>query len=64
MLRQYFPKGSDLRRLTARDLDDIVNLINDRPRLVLKRANSNDLYHAHLTTANQPAVPPAPQVAH
>ena len=55
MLRQYLTKGSDLRRFTAKDLDDIANLTNDRPRQILKWATSNDLYQTHLTT-NQPEI--------
>ncbi len=64
MLRQYLTKGSDLQRFTAKDLDDIANLLNDRPRQVLKWASSNDLYQAHLSTANQPAIPSESQVVH
>lgn len=64
MLRQYLTKGSDLRRFTAKDLDDIANLINDRPRQVLKWASSNELYQAHITTFDQPAIPSRPQVVH
>ncbi|MEV8183963.1 IS30 family transposase [Specibacter sp. NPDC078692] len=56
MLRQYLTKGSDLRRFTAKDLDDIANLINDRPRQVLKWASSNELYQAHITASNQAAI--------
>ena len=63
MLRQYLTKGSDLRRFTAEDLDDIANLINDRPRQVLKWATSNDLYQTHLTS-NQSAIPSESQVVH
>lgn len=62
MLRQYLTKGSDLRRFTADDLADIANLINDRPRQVLKWATSNDLYRTHLATANQPAIRSESQV--
>lgn len=62
VLRQYLTKGSDLRRFTAKDLDDIANLVNDRPRRVLKWASSNQLYQAHVTTAGQPAIPLESQV--
>ena len=32
LLRQYFPKGTDLGKLTALELDQIADELNDRPR--------------------------------
>jgi len=35
LLRQYIPKGSDLRNLTQKDLNSIVRKLNNRPRKIL-----------------------------
>jgi len=35
LLRQYFPKGTDLRRVTTRQLDEVAAQLNDRPRQTL-----------------------------
>jgi IS30 family transposase len=34
LLRQYLPKGADLRRLSQADLDAIADELNNRPRKV------------------------------
>jgi IS30 family transposase len=35
LLRQYFPKGSDLDQFTDQHLREVSKELNDRPRLVL-----------------------------
>lgn len=35
LLRQYFPKGTDLSRWTAQDLEAVALAVNNRPRKVL-----------------------------
>ena len=32
LLRQYFPKGTELRELTEAELDQVADELNDRPR--------------------------------
>ena len=36
LLRQYFPKGTDLSRHSARELDAVAHVMNTRPRKTLK----------------------------
>jgi IS30 family transposase len=43
LLRQYFPKGTDLNRHTSRDLDYVQDLLNDRPRARFAYAKPNEL---------------------
>jgi IS30 family transposase len=43
LLRQYFPKRTDLNRHTSRDLDYVQNLLNDRPRARFAYAKPNEL---------------------
>lgn len=35
LLRQYFPKGTDLNRNTAKELDAVAHAVNTRPRKTL-----------------------------
>lgn len=44
LLRQYLAKGADLRQFSMRDLDDIAERINTRPRRVLNWATSAELF--------------------
>jgi IS30 family transposase len=42
LLRQYFPKGKDLSVYTQRQLDEVANKLNTRPRLTLGFATPTD----------------------
>ena len=42
LLRQYFPKGTDLAAVTAPDLDRVAEQLNDRPRKRLGFYNPNE----------------------
>jgi IS30 family transposase len=35
LLRQYFPKGTDLSRWNAEEIDAVANALNSRPRKTL-----------------------------
>ena len=35
LVRQYFPKGYDMRELTKQRLDEVQDELNDRPRKIL-----------------------------
>ena len=48
LLRQYLAKGADLRQFSLRNLDDIAERINTRPRRVLEWNNSHDLFWSHV----------------
>jgi IS30 family transposase len=50
LLRQYFPKGTDLRLHGPNELAAVAAEINDRPRKTLGWASPASLLHAHLTT--------------
>lgn len=43
LLRQYFPKGSDLRAYTVDDLRRVEERINNRPRKTLERATPTQI---------------------
>ncbi len=42
LLRQYFPKGTDMSRLTQHDLDEAAHSLNTRPRQTLRRMTPSD----------------------
>ncbi len=48
LLRQYFPKGSDLSVHTADDLHIVEQRLNDRPPKTLDWRTPTELFHATL----------------
>ncbi len=51
LLRQYLPKNADLRTYSMRDLDDIADRINTRPRRVLNWSTSSERFWPHVLAA-------------
>jgi IS30 family transposase len=49
LLRQYFPKSTDLSVHTAQDLKDVARQLNNRPRLVLGDKTPTEAMRAWLT---------------
>jgi transposase, IS30 family len=45
LIRQYFPKGQSLDKVTQTDLDRIEVLLNNRPRKVLEYATPIEVFH-------------------
>ena len=55
-LRKYFPKGTDLSRWSADDLDAVAHTLNSRPRKVLGWKTPAEALAEHLRSATQAGV--------
>jgi len=53
LLRDYFPKGTDLSKHPPEHLLAVENELNNRPRLVLNDCAPADLFAALLASQNQ-----------
>ncbi len=51
LLRQYFPKGTDLARHTASDLAAVAATLNGRPRKTLGWRTPAEVLNEYLSTA-------------
>jgi IS30 family transposase len=51
LLREFFPKGTDFGKVTDEEVQHAVDLINDRPRKVLKYRTANEVYREMLHSA-------------
>ena len=60
LLRQYFPKGTDLARWTATDVAAIAALLNGRPRRVLGWRTPAEVYAEQLASPPQAGVASTP----
>jgi IS30 family transposase len=56
LLRQYFPKGTDLSRWSAQDLEAVALAINNRPRKVLGWKTPAEVLDEQLRSLKQPGV--------
>ncbi|WP_241744584.1 IS30 family transposase, partial [Cellulosimicrobium arenosum] len=56
LLRQYFPKGTDLSRWSADDLEAVALAINDRPRKVLGWKTPAEVFAEQLLSLQEPGV--------
>lgn len=56
LLRQYFPKGTDLARWSAEDLEAVALAINNRPRKILGWKTPAEVFAEQLRSIQQPGV--------
>ncbi len=56
LLRQYFPKGTDLSRWSADDLEAVALAINNRPRKVLGWKTPAEVFSQQVLLLQQPGV--------
>ena len=56
LLRQYFPKGTDLSRWSAEDLEAVAHALNNRPRKVLGWKTPAEVFEEQLRSLQQAGV--------
>lgn len=56
LLRQYFPKGTDLSRWSAEDLEAVALALNNRPRKSLDWHTPYEIFKEQLRSLQQPGV--------
>ena len=56
LLRQYFPKGTDLSRWSAQDIHAVANALNTRPRKTLSWMTPAEALNEYLKSRQQPSV--------
>jgi IS30 family transposase len=56
LLRQYFPKGTDLSRWSAEDLEAVAHALNNRPRKILDWKTPAEVFEEQLRSLQQAGV--------
>ena len=56
LLRQYFPKGTDLSRWSADEVEAVATALNSRPRKTLGWKTPAEAFNEHLLLAQQAGV--------
>ncbi len=56
VLRQYFPKGTDLSRWSAQELEAVACTLNNRPRKVLEWKTPAEVFAEQSRSLNEPGV--------
>lgn len=56
LLRQYFPKGTDLTRWSSQDLEAVAATLNSRPRKILGWRTPAEAFDEHLRSLQQAGV--------
>jgi hypothetical protein len=56
LLRQYFPKGTDLSRWSAEDLEAVAHALNNRPRKILGWKTPAEVFEEQLRSFNNPVL--------
>jgi IS30 family transposase len=56
LLRQYFPKGTDLSRYSREDLDAVAAALNNRPRKTHDWLTATEMLNDQLTLQQDPGV--------
>jgi IS30 family transposase len=56
LLRQYFPKGTDLSRWSAEEIDAVASALNSRPRKTLGWMTPAEAFNEHLLSLQQGGV--------
>ena len=56
LLRQYFPKGTDLGRHSREDLDAVAAALNNRPRKTHNWYTATEMLNDRLTLQQDPGV--------
>jgi IS30 family transposase len=56
LLRQYFPKGTDLSRWSGEDLAAVAHALNNRPRKILGWKTPAEIFEEQLRSLQQAGV--------